>query len=239
MIAANASAPTVSIIVPVYNEKDVLGDVLAQVRSAARALGGELLVVDDGSTDGTRELLDAFERSDPGVHLIRHTANHGKAAAIRSALARARGDVVLIQDADLEYSPQDYGRMLAPFGDPGVQAVYGSRFLGRRWPAKMKVANWVANKVFAATANLLYGSSLTDEGTAYKAVRRELLQSIEIASSRFEFCPEVTAKLLRRGVRIVEVPVSYSARDRKEGKKPGLRDGVAVLWTLVRLRFTA
>jgi dolichol-phosphate mannosyltransferase len=146
---------------------------------------------------------------------------------------------VLVQDADLEYSPQDYGQMLAPFGDPAVQAVYGSRFLLRRWPERMKVANWAANKLFVATTNLLYGSALTDEGTGYKAIRRELLQDLEIASSRFEFCPEVTAKLLRRGVRILEVPVSYSARDRKQGKKPGFRDGLSVLWTLVRLRFSA
>lgn len=230
------AAKGVSIVIPVYNERSVIGDVVDAVTASATALRAEVLVVDDGSTDGTGELLDECVKSGSGIQLLRHPVNRGKAAAIRTALGRATGDVVLIQDADLEYSPRDYGRLLAPFCDPEVQAVYGSRFLDRAWPTGMKVANWVANRVFAATANLLYGAALTDEGTGYKAIRRQLLLELGIATSRFEFCPEVTAKLLLRGARIVEVPVSYAARDRSEGKKPGLLDGLAVLWTLLRLR---
>lgn len=231
--------PSVSVVIPAFNEESVIARVLDEVRAVTGTLAGEIVVVDDGSTDGTREVLERYVSGVAGVHVIRHPVNRGKAAAIRSALAHVRGDLVLVQDADLEYSPQDYGRLLAPFCDPAVQVVYGSRFLERHWPAKMKVANWVANKVFVAATNALYGSELTDEGTGYKVIRRETLQGIGIASSRFEFCPEVTAKLLRKGVRIVEVPVSYCARDRAAGKKPGLRDGIAVLWKLVSLRFTA
>ncbi len=229
----------ISIVIPVFNELSIIAAVLEQVREAARPHRAEILVVDDGSTDGTGEILEGLAAAGGGIQLLRHRSNLGKARAIRTGLARAQGDVVLVQDADLEYSPADYGRMLAPFEDPAVQAVYGSRFLTRAWPAKMRVANWLANKVFVTATNALYGSALTDEGTAYKAFRRELLRSFHIESSRFEFCPEVTAKILKRGIRIVEVPVEYRARERKEGKKPGFADGLAVLWTILKHRFTA
>lgn len=229
---------SVSILVPAFNEERLIGRVLEEVLAASAALDAEVIVVDDGSADRTPLIVGDLGRGHPRLLLVRHEANRGKAAALRSALAHATGDVVLVQDADLEYSPGDYGRLLAPFADPAVQAVYGSRFLGVRWPAGMAAGNWLANKVFVLVTNGLFGSALTDEGTAYKAFRRPVLEALGIESSRFEFCPEVTAKLLARGVRIVEVPVSYRARARRDGKKPGVRDGLSVLWTLLRYRVT-
>ncbi|MGB8930021.1 MAG: glycosyltransferase family 2 protein [Anaeromyxobacteraceae bacterium] len=228
----------VSIIIPVFDERSVIAEVLAQVRDAARPWRAQVLVVDDGSTDGTGEILEQLAAGG-GFQLVRHPANMGKGTAIRTGLALARGEVVLVQDADLEYSPKDYGRLLAPFDDPAVQAVYGSRFLVRAWPSRMRVANWVANKIFVAVTNSLYGAAMTDEGTAYKAFRRELILSLGVESTRFEFCPEVTSKILKRGIRIEEVPVEYRARGREDGKKPGFADGLAVLWELVRNRFRA
>ena len=163
--------------------------------------------------------------------------NSGKASAIKAALKVAEGDIVLIQDADLEYSPDDYSKILSLFTDESTKVVYGSRFMRRPWPENMKIPHWIANKVFTFLVNLLYGANITDEGTCYKAFRRDLLQSIEIRSSGFEFCPEVTAKLLKQGISIKEVPVSYRARDKKEGKKPGIADGLSILWTIIKYRF--
>jgi glycosyltransferase involved in cell wall biosynthesis len=227
----------VTIIIPVYNEKNLITELLKQViDSDIQPFLKEIIIVDDGSTDGTTNVLKEYSRN-ADIKLITHPENSGKASAIKSALKIATGDVILIQDADLEYSPQDYKRLLEPFSEEDTQVVYGSRFLHKVWPVNMKVANWLANKVFTFLVNLLYKVNITDEGTAYKLFRRDVIRSIEIKSSGFEFCPEVTAKLLKRGFKIIEVPVFYMARDRKGGKKPGIVDGFKVLWTIIKYRF--
>lgn len=227
----------VSIIIPVYNEKGLIKDVLSEVRSSnIQPHEREILVVDDASTDGSAEILDEYAKESP-IKVIHLPVNSGKASAIKAALKIANGDIILIQDADLEYSPHDYKIIFEPFSDPKVNAVYGSRFIENFWPENMKIQNWIANRIFIFLINLLYKAKITDEGTAYKAFRKDTLQSIPIKSCGFEFCPEVTAKLARQGIKIVEVPVSYKARSKKEGKKPEIIDGFKVLWTMIKYRF--
>ncbi len=226
-----------TIIIPVFNEKPMIPILIEEVfRAETPGFEKEVIFVDDGSTDGSGQLLEKLSEVFPIV-LLRHERNIGKAASIKTALERAKGDIILIQDADLEYHPSDYKIMLSEFRERDVSAVYGSRFLKRRWPERMRLPNWVANKVFTIIINLLYGSRLTDEGTAYKAFRREVIKDLEIESCGFEFCPEVTVKLLKRGINIKDVPVSYRARGRKEGKKPRLIDGIKILWTILKYRF--
>jgi len=220
---------TVSIIMPVYNERETIRAALDRVR--ALDWPKEILVVDDASTDGTGELLAAEE----GIRLLRHERNLGKGAAIRTALAVAQGEVVVIQDADLEYDPQDIPRLLAPIARGEARVVFGSRFLVGRPP--MRWANYLCNRLLALAANLLYGAGITDEATCYKAIDTELLRSLKLECRRFEFCPEVVAKLRRRGERIVEVPIRYTPRSFDAGKKIRWWDGVHALWTLVRYRF--
>lgn len=220
---------TVSIIMPVYNERETIRAALDRVR--ALDWPKEILVVDDASTDGTAELLAAEE----GIRLLRHERNLGKGAAIRTALAVAEGEVVVIQDADLEYDPQDIPRLLAPILRGEARVVFGSRFLAGRPP--MRWANYLCNRLLALAANLLYRAGITDEATCYKAIDTELLRSLKLQCRRFEFCPEVVAKLRRRGERIVEVPIRYTPRSFDAGKKIRWWDGVHALWTLVRYRF--
>lgn len=226
-----------TIIIPVFNEKTSISKLLEKV-SAADSAGyeKEIVVVDDCSSDGTSGLIESFALNE-NVIAIHLAERSGKTEAIKAGLKRASGDIILIQDADLEYSPDDYAGMLAPFNDTAVQAVYGSRFLNVSWPENMTLPNWIANKVFTTAINILYNSGITDEGTGYKVFRRSLLESISIDSSGFGFCPEVTSKLLKKGVKIIEVPISYTARNRNEGKKPVFMDGVNILWTIIKLRF--
>ncbi len=228
-----ALAPLLSVLVPVYNERATLETLLGRVLAVPLDL--EVIVVDDGSTDGTRDLLRGLERRMP-IRALFHPANRGKGAAIRTALAEARGEIVLIQDADLEYDPQDYPRLVAPILRGETNVVYGSRYLepGNALPlTHFKVG--VLLLTFAA--NLLYGLRLTDEATCYKVFRRDLLQALPLRCERFEFCPEVTARVARRGERIVEVPITYRYRTVAEGKKIGWRDGVEAFATLLRCRF--
>jgi dolichol-phosphate mannosyltransferase len=202
---------------------------LERVRRAPLPAGcvKEIIVIDDGSTDGTAQTL-----SDVTHHRIAHS---GKGSAIRTGIGLATGDVILIQDGDLEYDPNDYARILEPILKGEAAIVYGSRFLGNS--GGMALRNRIANRILTAVANLLYGSHLTDEATAYKAFRTEVLRSIPLACRRFEFCPEVTAKARRLGYRIHEVQVSYNPRGIAEGKKIRARDGWEALWTLVKYRF--
>jgi len=223
----------VSIVIPVYNEFRTFSQVLERVRTAPLPAGSvkEIVVIDDGSTDGTAQMLGEMR----GEVTHRRIGHSGKGSAIRAGIELATGDVVLIQDGDLEYDPNDYARILEPIVSGQADIVYGSRFLGQR--VSMAWKNRVANRVLTAAANLLYGSRLTDEATAYKAFRATVLRRMRLECRRFEFCPEVTAKARRLGYRIHEVPVSYNARGIAEGKKIRARDGWEALWTLLRYRF--
>jgi len=221
-----------SVIVPVYNERGTIRELLDRVERVP--LEKEVVVVDDGSSDGTRELLAAWEGR-PG-HVVRyHERNRGKGRAIRTGLEAASGDVVVVQDADLEYDPQDFVAMLEPIRAGRARAVYGSRWL-RPENRHAVPLYYLGGLVVTWAARLLYGLRITDEATCYKMVDARLLRELDLACERFEFCPEVTAKLALRRVPITEVPISYDARRKDEGKKIGWRDAVEAVWTLLRLR---
>jgi dolichol-phosphate mannosyltransferase len=227
-----------SILIPAYQEERTIGEVLRQVVAIDTEPVGfrkEVLVCDDGSTDGTVDVVRQHIGGDDRVRLVCHERNRGKGAAIRTALADARGDFVLIQDADLEYEVSDYPALLAAVND-GADVVYGSRFRNGTRPTGMRAANYAANRILTASANLLYGMSITDEATCFKVFRTDLLRSLELECEGFEFCPEVTAKLGKRGVPIAEVPIHYRARNIAEGKKVRWTDGVEALWVLIKHR---
>lgn len=224
----------VTILIPVYNESLTLPMVLQRVIDAPLPEGceKEIVIVDDGSTDGTTQMLRGYEDSLLVVHFS--IVNFGKGAAIRQGLARATGDIILIQDGDLEYDPRDYMAVLEPLVRGEASVVYGSRFL--RGFKGMKWTNFLANKILTWTTNLCFHSNITDEATAYKAFRVEVLNRMRLRCVRFEFCPEVTAKALRLGYRIHEVPISYNPRGILEGKKIRWQDGVEAFWTLMKYR---
>jgi glycosyltransferase involved in cell wall biosynthesis len=228
----------ISVIIPVYNEFRTFKRVLERVRRAPLPAGcsKEIIIIDDGSTDGTTQMIGEEVRA--GI-VVGHYSNRnsGKGAAIRIGIQISSGDIILIQDGDLEYDPNDYCGMLEPIVKGEADVVYGSRFRGTA--AGMAIRNRIANWILAAASNVLYDARITDEATAYKAFRASVLRELRLECRRFEFCPEVTAKLRRLGYRIHEVPISYSARDISEGKKIRTRDGFAALWTLIRYRFAA
>jgi dolichol-phosphate mannosyltransferase len=226
------TGPLVTFIIPIFNEVELVETVLQRVR--ALPLRMELILVDDCSTDGTTEILEK-EKARPDTVVLRHNVNRGKGAAIRTGLTASRGDIVLIQDADLEYNPEEIPALIQPIVDGRGNVVYGSRFMGR--VQKMKFPNRVANFLLAAFVTVVYGYRLSDEATAYKVFKGDLLRSIPLNCERFEFCPEITAKVLRRGEKIVEVPINYEARTFEEGKKIGWRDFVQAVYTLGRYRF--
>lgn len=223
-----------SVIIPCYNEKSTIETIVKRVRAVG--LVHEILIVDDGSTDGTREVLDTIEQGDD-LRIIIHEHNKGKGAAVRTGFQNATGDVFLIQDADLEYDPREYPVLLKPIEEGISKVVYGSRFLGGPRKA-MFFWNMVANRFLTLVTNLLYNAILSDMETCYKVFRAELVRDIPLRSRRFDFEPEVTAKILKRGHRIYEVPISYNGREWDEGKKISWRDGVIALWTLIYYRFT-
>jgi len=223
-----------SVIIPAHNEEATIEEVIRQVRAVDLDVDLEIVAVDDASTDSTPEILSRLDDT-PGIVVLTHPANRGKGAAIRTGLESVTGDMVLIQDADLEYDPSDYPRLIEPVTAGRADVVYGSRFTGRR--KNMAFANLVANKLLAWTASLLYGKRITDEATCYKLFRTEVLRSFDLSCERFEFCPEVTAKTMRGGFSFVEVPISYEARTVEAGKKIRAFDGLEALWTLVRFRF--
>lgn len=225
---------TLTVITPVFNERATVAEIIRRMRAVDLPLTLQMIVVDDGSSDGTEKVLDALE--DSTLRILRHKVNQGKSAAVRTALAEARGDLVLIQDADLEYDPNDWSLLLEPILKDKARIVYGSRFTGQR--KNMLPSYWVGNRLLALVTNVLYGSTLSDVESCYKLFDAEVLEGITIVSERFEFEPEITAKVLRRGHRIYEVPISYAGREANEGKKFTWRDGVGALKALVRFRFT-
>jgi glycosyltransferase involved in cell wall biosynthesis len=222
-----------SVIVPVFNERNTVAEILRRIRGVELPLALEVIVVDDGSTDGTDKVLSALQ--DSTVRVVTHPTNRGKGAAVRTGVEIARGDLVLVQDGDLEYDPDDWPKLLEPVMKGKAQVVYGSRFSGEG--RAMRPTQWLGNRLLTLTANVLYRSTLSDMETCYKLFDRTVLDGITIESDRFDFEPEITAKVLRRGHRIYEVPVSYTGRDDAEGKKFEWRDGVHALTTLVRYRF--
>jgi dolichol-phosphate mannosyltransferase len=228
----------VSVVIPVYNEFRCLMTVLQRVIEAPLPEGceKEIILVDDGSTDGTTELIDDLAGS-PLIVVHHSVVNFGKGAAIRVGLAKATGDYILIQDGDTEYDPAEYPGVLGPLVSGRSDVVYGSRF-GRGRPRGMKLSNWLANRILTVTTNVLYGASISDEATGTKAFRADVLRSVRLRCLGFEFCPEVTAKVLRLGHSILEVPITYNARGIPDGKKIRWHHGFQAIWTLVKYRLT-
>lgn len=246
-----------SVIIPVYNELPTIKEILARVQAVDLSVeirGGqhrfsrpgksdlttirlekEILVVDDGSTDGTGEIL-VQHASHHSLQVFFHETNQGKGATIRTAIQRATGDTILIQDADLEYDPCDYPELLRPILERRAEVVYASRFLGG---ARRAMLFWhaIGNKLLTLITNILYDTTLSDMETCYKVFRADVIRALPLRTRRFEFEPEVTAKLLKRGYRIYEVPISYTGREYTDGKKITWKDGVTALWTLLKYRF--
>ncbi len=226
-----------SVLVPVYNEEATVEALLERVLAAEAPVEKEIIVVDDGSTDGTGERLKGFlsTHGSAPVRLIRHQRNRGKGAAVRTALAAATGELAVVQDADLEYDPEEYGRLLEPILDGRADVVFGSRFLGG--PHRVHLFwHYLGNKFLTTVCNALFNLALTDMETCYKAFRREVLDGRSLRAERYGFDPEITARFSQAGARIYEVPISYSGRTYAEGKKITWKDGLVVLWTLLRCR---
>ena len=240
-----------SVIMPVYNEKNTISKIIDGV--LAVPVDKEIIIVDDGSKDGTREWIERCCKDRAGFKVLFHQKNLGKGSAIRAAIPLATGDVLIIQDADLEYDPQDFKKILDKFKEPKVQVVYGTRFSNAN---KFLFAwHWFSNRFLKANyeirylhhflgiqflnflTNILYQAHITDEATCYKAFRKEVLQKLNLRCTGFEFCPEVTAKIRKADFQIVEVPISYHPRSANEGKKLNWRHGVQAIWTLIRYRF--
>jgi glycosyltransferase involved in cell wall biosynthesis len=224
---------TLSVIVPVFNERSTVAEIVRRMRAVELPVEREIVIVDDGSYDGTTDVLTQLR--DSTVRVVGHGANRGKGAAIRTGLENSTGDLVLVQDADLEYDPEDWPRLLAPVLKGRARVVYGSRFTGER--RNMLFLHWVGNRFLSLVTNVLYNSTLSDMETCYKLFDRRVLDGIRLQADRFDFEPEFTAKVLRRGIRIYEVPISYAGREPNEGKKITWHDGVIALWTLVKYRF--
>jgi len=218
---------------PVYNERETLTEILAQVRAVD--LEKEIVVVDDGSTDGTRDVLREEEKKGD-LQILYHEANRGKGAAVRTGLEHASGALIIIQDADLEYDPREYPRLLEPILEGEAEVVYGSRSLV--FKETMFFLQSLGNKIVTLATNLLYGIALSDMETCYKVFTREVAEHLNLKSPRWGFDPEITAQILKRGYRIYEVPISYAGREFTEGKKISWRDGFVVLWTLIKCRLT-
>ena len=241
-----------SIIMPVYNERTTLEDIVQRVQAVDLTVNAngknlvlpgpvkferEIIIVDDGSTDGTRDVLDDWRENPPSnMQIIYHEHNSGKGAALRTGFQHATGDVIIIQDADLEYDPRDYVKLLEPLLEGRAPVIYGSRFLGGP-RAAMSLSHTLGNQLLTVITNILYGTSLSDMETCYKCFRRDVIDGMVLRSRAFEIEPELTAKLLKRGYSIFEVPISYNGRAFHEGKKISWKDGFSALRTLVRYRF--
>ena len=222
-----------SVIIPVYNEVESIEPILKRVYDTK--LTHEILVVDDGSKDGTRDKLKKLDGK-KGVRVILHEVNQGKGAAVRTGMAAAKGDTLLIQDADLEYDPRDYPELLKPIQEGLADVVYGSRFLGRAHRVTM-FWHMIANKSLTLMTNILYDTILTDMETGYKVFKREVIEGMVIRANSFNFEPEFTAKILKRKYRIFEVPITFNPRDYSQGKKIKIHDAFEAIWALIKYRF--
>ena len=225
----------VTVIIPVYNEKDTILQLLDKVEKAAFAgLKKEIIITDDFSTDGTRDILKTIQNK---YTVLYHDKNKGKGAAIRTAVKEASGDFIVIQDADLEYLPEDYDKILPLLINDEADVVYGSRFKNQNNDKNFILKNKLANIFLTTLTNILYGSKITDMETCYKAFKREFLQSVTIKSDRFDFEPEITANMLKKQARLRELPISYNGRGHNEGKKINWKDGLHAIFTLIKYRF--
>lgn len=235
MAYASDKALRLSVVIPCYNEAKTIEKVVARVRAVG--LADEIVIVDDGSTDGSRDILKRMDaEGHPDLRIIFHERNGGKGAALVTGFSQASGDVFMIQDADLEYDPRDYPVLLKPIEEGIATVVYGSRFLGGPRKA-MNFWNMVANRILTLVTNILYNAILSDMETCYKCFRAEVARDMLIRARGFEFEPEFTAKVLKQGIRIYEVPISYNGREWHEGKKIKWTDAVIALWTLFKYRF--
>ncbi len=225
--------PLLSVVMPVYNERNTLEEIVGRVLAVPLRI--ELVAVDDASTDGSREILERLSR-ERGFRVFRQEQNQGKGAAVRRGIAEATGDIIVVQDADLEYSPEEFPELIELIVKGKADAVFGSRFIGRH--RCFLFTHYLANLFLNLVTNVLYNTTMTDMETCFKAVRSELLKSLDLRSNRFGIEPEITAKLFKRGARVYEVPITYEGRDYTEGKKITWKDGFPALWTLIKYRFT-
>ena len=225
-----------SVVIPVYNEVETIEEVIRRVKEVEVPLEKEIIVVDDGSTDGTREKLEEIRKADPDIKVIFHERNMGKGAALRTGFKHVTGDVVIVQDADLEYNPAEYPKLLKPILDGRADAVYGSRFLGGTTRRVTSFWHYMANKFLTFLSNMLMNLNLTDMETCYKVMRADILRELRLRGNRFEIEPEITAKLAKKGCRIYEVPIEYSGRTHAEGKKIKWKDGLAAIYYIIKFR---
>ncbi len=231
------NASTISILIPVYNERQFLREILAQVEEVDFCgLKQEIILVDDGSTDGTREILQELEGLGK-YRIVYHEKNQGKGAALRTAIQHASGDILVIQDADLEYDPRDYPDLIKLILQDRADVVYGSRLSAGKPVRAFNIWHYFGNKFLTFLTNILYNTTLTDMETCYKAFRADVIKPIPIRSDRFDFEPEITAKVLKRGYRLYEAPISYYGRNFDEGKKITWVDGIWAVTTLIKYRF--
>ncbi|MEM4254072.1 MAG: glycosyltransferase family 2 protein [Candidatus Woesearchaeota archaeon] len=224
-----------TIIIPVYNEVKTVGKIVKRVQDARLPVEKEIIIVDDFSTDGTRDVLQKLK----GVRILYHTRNRGKGAALRTGFEHATGDIITIQDADLEYDPNEFAKLLKPILEGKANVVYGSRFKGRpfSYQAVAIPTHYVGNRFLSLVTTLLYGQWVSDMETCYKMFTKEVLQKLNLKANRFEIEPEITAKILKKGFRIIEVPIVYCPRKWNEGKKINWRDGIKALYCLIKCRF--
>ncbi|HVB63982.1 MAG TPA: glycosyltransferase family 2 protein [Nitrolancea sp.] len=226
---------TISVVIPVYNEVKTIEEILKQIRAIDLPNRRELIVVDDFSTDGTREVLATEAAAHDDTRVFLHSRNQGKGAAVRTGLKQVSGDVVIIQDADLEYDPRDYARLLRPIEEGRTKVVYGSRFLGEH--KAMYFWHTLGNKMLTLATNVMFDTTLTDMETCYKVFTVDIARALKLKSNRWGFDPEITAKILKHGNRIYEVPIAYNGREFWEGKKISWKDGFTVMGSLIRYRF--
>ena len=222
-----------SVIIPSYNEKTTIREIIKRVQEVP--INKEIILIDDFSTDGTREILKNEYSKKDNVTVLFHKKNQGKGAAIRTGLKHIKGDIVIIQDADLEYDPNDYPKLIEPIINKETEVVYGSRFLGNK-NQHLYNLNMLATRILTIMANILYNAKITDEPTCYKVFTKKAIKSVDLKCEKFEFCPEVTAKIRKNGYKIKEIPINYNPRSIEEGKKINWKDGVQAIWTLIKYR---